>query len=295
MKKLIRKKIIGGPSLDEVIAQALKEDIGEGDVTSLSIFDRTTQGNARLIVKDWGILAGVPVAEKVFHALDPGLEITIFKQDGEKILPKDIVFEVRGSILSIIIAERLVLNFMQRLSGIATTTHHIVSLIDDLHTKILDTRKTTPNLRGLEKYAVRVGGGCNHRMGLYDMVLIKDNHIDFAGGVVPAITSVRKYLKKSGKTDLKIEVEVRNFRELEDVLDYGHVDRILLDNFEPEPLAEAVRLVSKRFETEASGGITAQNVRKYAETGVDYISIGALTHNFRSLDMSLKAVLPGNQ
>jgi nicotinate-nucleotide pyrophosphorylase (carboxylating) len=276
--------------LDDVIELALREDIGDGDVTSLSVFTTPAEGIAHLLVKEHGILAGVPVAEKVFHKLDPSLELNIFKQDGEKITPKDIVFEVRGNILSIITAERLVLNFMQRLSGIATATHHIVSLVSGLHTKILDTRKTTPNLRDLEKYAVRVGGGFNHRMGLYDMVLIKDNHVDFAGGIIHAISAVRKYLMKTGKTEMKVEIEVRNLGELREVLTYGKVDRILLDNFTPEILAEAVAFISGRFETEASGGITAENVRRYAETGVDYISIGALTHNFRSLDLSLKAV-----
>jgi nicotinate-nucleotide pyrophosphorylase (carboxylating) len=282
-------------NLDEIIEKALQEDVGEGDVTSLSIFSEKTRGSARLLVKDNGILAGVPVAEKVFHTLDPGLQMTIYKQDGEKILQGDIVFEVSGKILSIVTAERLVLNFMQRLSGIATATHNIVSKVRDLKTKILDTRKTTPNLRELEKYAVRIGGGQNHRMGLYDMFLIKDNHVDFAGGVVPAIIAARKYIKKTKKTGMKVEIEVRNFRELEGVIEYGQVDRILLDNFIPETLAEAVRFINGRFETEASGGITSQNVRAYAETGVDYISIGALTHNFRSLDLSLKAVIPGKQ
>ncbi len=281
-------------NLDEIIESALHEDIGDGDVTSLSIFTQNTCGSARLLVKDHGILAGVPVAENVFHKLDPALQLTIYKQDGAKISPGDIVFEVRGSILSIVTAERLVLNFMQRLSGIATATHNIVSMVNDLDTKILDTRKTTPNLRELEKYAVRIGGGHNHRMGLYDMFLIKDNHIDFAGGVIPAIIAARKYIKKIEKPGIKVEIEVRDFSELEAVVEYGHVDRILLDNFIPEALAEAVRFIDGRFETEASGGITSQNVRNFAETGVNYISIGALTHNFRSLDLSLKAVLPGN-
>ena len=278
-------------TLDEIIENALREDIGEGDITSLSIFPKKTTGKARLLIKDNGILAGVPIAEKVFYRLDPTLELQIFKKDGTKVYPKDIAFEVTGNILSIITAERLVLNFMQRLSGIATATNNIVNLLSDLNTRVLDTRKTTPNLRALEKYAVRVGGGVNHRMGLYDMVLIKDNHIDFAGGVIPAIMAVRKYLSQSGKQGIKIEIEVRNFSELEEVMEYGHVDRILLDNFNPEILAEAVRFIDRKYETEASGGISIHNVRKYAETGVDFISIGALTHNFRSLDMSLKAVI----
>ena len=282
-------------NLDQIIENALHEDIGDGDVTSLSIFPKTTEGSARLLVKDTGILAGVPVAEKVFHKLDPSLRLKLFKKDGDKIFPGDIVFEVMGNILSILTTERIVLNFMQRLSGIATATNHIVGMVSDLQTKILDTRKTTPNLRELEKYAVRIGGGHNHRMGLYDMFLIKDNHIDFAGGIVPAIIAARKFITEKGRPDLKVEIEVRNFRELEAVLEYGHVDRILLDNFVPEMLAEAVRFIDGRFETEASGGITSQNVRSYAETGVNYISIGALTHNFKSLDLSLKAILPGHQ
>jgi nicotinate-nucleotide pyrophosphorylase (carboxylating) len=277
-------------TLDQIIDSALNEDIGEGDVTSLSIFPKTTLGSAQLLVKDHGILAGMPVAEKVFHRFDPALKITSYKKDGDKIAPKDIVFTVEGKILSIVTAERLVLNFLQRLSGIATATHNIVQMINDLQTKILDTRKTTPNLRELEKYAVRVGGGHNHRMGLYDMVLIKDNHVDFAGGIIPAIKAVRKYLDKTGKQDMKVEIEVRNFREIEAVVEFGQVDRILLDNFVPEVLAEAVRFIDGRFETEASGGITVHNVRAFAETGVNYISMGALTHNFKSLDLSLKAI-----
>lgn len=282
-------------SLDEIIENALQEDIGDGDVTSLSIFPEKTIGTARLLVKDHGILAGIPVAEKVFRKLDPSLHLTIYKKDGEKISPGDVAFEVKGNIISIVTAERVVLNFLQRLSGIATATNQIVSSLDDLPVKILDTRKTTPNLRELEKYAVRVGGGHNHRMGLYDMVLIKDNHVDFAGGIIPAILSVRKFLKKEGIQGMKVEIEVRNFRELETVVGYGHVDRILLDNFNPQALAEAVRYIEGRFETEASGGITARTIREYAETGVDYISIGALTHNFKSLDLSLKAVIAADQ
>jgi nicotinate-nucleotide pyrophosphorylase (carboxylating) len=275
--------------LDEVIKQAIKEDIGDGDHTSLAIFGPEVIGKARLLVKERGILAGIPVALKVFERLDPSLKTTVYINDGEEITTGDIAFEVRGSILSILSAERLVLNFMQRLSGIATLTHEIVNQLSGLKTKVLDTRKTTPGLRELEKYAVRVGGGSNHRMGLYDMILIKDNHVDFAKGVVNAIESVHKYLKTNDKK-LKIEIEVRNFEELLDVIAYGRVDRIMLDNFLVEDVHSAVQLVAGRFETEASGGIRKNNVREYAETGVDYISIGAFTHNFRSLDMSLKAV-----
>ncbi len=275
---------------DEIIEQALQEDIGTGDLTCLAIFKEPKAGKARLLVKEKGILAGLPVAEKIFHRVDPGLEIELFKKDGDPIVENDIVFEVRGNIVSILASERLVLNFMQRLSGIATMTHQVVKQLKGLSVKILDTRKTTPNLRELEKYAVRMGGGENHRMGLYDMVMIKDNHVDMAGGITKAIEAVHEYLSKTGKNDIKVEIEVRNFEELIQVLGFGKVDRIMLDNFTPEDLADAVKLVKGRFETEASGGITLSNVRKYGETGVDFISIGALTHNYKSLDLSLKVV-----
>jgi nicotinate-nucleotide pyrophosphorylase (carboxylating) len=279
------------PDLDIIIENALQEDIGDGDHTSLAIFPNDAKGKARLKIKDNGILAGLPVAEKIFAKIDPEIELTAFLQEGSIIQNDDIVFEVKGRILSILSAERLVLNFMQRLSGIATETNRIVSQLSGLNTKILDTRKTTPNLRELEKYAVRTGGGHNHRMGLYDMIMIKDNHSDFAGGVIKAIEAVHKYLDETGRK-LKIEVEVRSFEELYDVLTHGRVDRIMLDNFTPDDLHDAIRLIKGEFETEASGGISFSNVRKYAETGVDFISIGSVTHNFRSLDMSLKAVRP---
>jgi nicotinate-nucleotide pyrophosphorylase (carboxylating) len=274
--------------LDEIIDNAISEDLGDGDHTSLAIFPPDVQGRAILFIKDRGKLAGVPVAEKIFRKTDPSLILKIFKQDGDEIKPGDTVFEVKGSILSILSVERLVLNFMQRLSGIATTTSEFISQMKGLNTKILDTRKTTPNLRELEKYAVRVGGGINHRMGLYDMILIKDNHVDFAGGVAQAIEFVQKYMRTNNR-QFRVEIEVRNFEELLTVIDVGKVDRILLDNFSVEDLGAAVKLVRGRFETEASGGIKLQNIRKYAETGVDYISVGSLTHTFRSLDMSLKA------
>jgi nicotinate-nucleotide pyrophosphorylase (carboxylating) len=279
------------PDLDIIIENALQEDIGDGDHTSLAIFPQDAKGKARLKIKDKGILAGLNVAEKIFSKIDPDLEFTVFLQEGSIIQHDDVVFEVKGSILSILSAERLVLNFMQRLSGIATETNRIVAQLHGLNTKILDTRKTTPNLRDLEKYAVRIGGGHNHRMGLYDMIMIKDNHSDFAGGVIQAIEAVHKYLNKTGRK-LKIEIEVRNFEELYDVLTHGRVDRIMLDNFTPHDLHDAIRLIKGEFETEASGGINFSNVRKFAETGVDFISIGSVTHNFRSLDMSLKAVKP---
>jgi nicotinate-nucleotide pyrophosphorylase (carboxylating) len=279
------------PDLDIIIENALNEDIGDGDHTSLAIFQHDTKGKALLRIKDNGILAGLNVAEKIFTKIDPELELTVFIEEGSLIKNDDIVFEVKGKILSILSAERLVLNFMQRLSGIATETHRIVTQLKGLNTRILDTRKTTPNLRELEKYAVRTGGGYNHRMGLYDMIMIKDNHTDFAGGVIPAIEAVHKYLDKTGR-QMKIEIEVRDFEELYEVMTHGQVDRVMLDNFTPVDLYDAVRLIKGEFETEASGGINISNVRKYAETGVDFISIGSVTHNFRSLDMSLKAVKP---
>jgi nicotinate-nucleotide pyrophosphorylase (carboxylating) len=288
------KSSINLKSLDVIIDHALREDIGDGDHTSLAIFPDDARGKARLKIKDAGILAGVPVAERIFRKVDPGIRMTLFIQDGSIVKNNDIVFEVTGRSRSLLSAERLVLNFMQRLSGIATETHKIVSKLEGLNTRILDTRKTTPNLRELEKYAVRAGGGYNHRMGLYDMIMIKDNHTDFAGGIIPAIKAVRGYLAKTGRK-LKVEVEVRNFEELSDVLTYGRVDRIMLDNFSPNDLKDAVKLINGRYETEASGGITLSNVREYAETGVDFISIGAVTHRFRSLDMSLKAVKPATE
>ena len=277
--------------LDHLIGYAISEDIGDGDHTSLAVIPNHTHGKAQLKIKDTGILAGMDVAEKIFYKVDPSLDLTVYKKDGARIKYDDIVFEVKGKILSILSAERLVLNFMQRLSGIATETSRIVEKVKGLKTKILDTRKTTPNLRELEKYAVRVGGGHNHRMGLYDMIMIKDNHTDFAGGVVKAIESVHKYLKETGR-QLKIEIEVRNFEDLYDVITHGKVDRIMLDNFTPADIYEAIRIINGEFETEASGGINFSNVRQYAETGVDFISIGSITHNFRSLDMSLKALMP---
>jgi nicotinate-nucleotide pyrophosphorylase (carboxylating) len=246
-----------------------------------------------LKIKDKGVLAGIHVAEKVFQKVDDSLEVWSFKNDGDQVNPGDIVLEVKGNIHSILAAERLVLNFMQRLSGIATYTAKAVAKLKGLKTKVLDTRKTTPNLRELEKYAVRMGGGMNHRMGLYDMMLIKDNHVDFAGGVIPVMIALEKYKNTHKKSSVKVEIEVRNFDELSMVLKYGEslVDRIMLDNFIIEDLADAVKMINGRFETEASGGIQLTNIRKYAESGVDFVSIGALTHDFRSLDMNLKVSL----
>ena len=274
--------------IDKIIEQALLEDIGDGDHTSLSTIPENATGLAQLMIKENGILAGVEIAKQVFKKVDPNINFQIFIKDGSKIVKGDIVFKVNGKSISILTAERLALNFMQRMSGIATFTNKITKHIEGLSTKILDTRKTTPLLREFEKYAVRMGGGENHRMGLYDMVMIKDNHIDFAGGISQAINASTKYLKEKNK-NLKIEIEVRDFDELQQVLDFGGIDRIMLDNFTPENLKKAIELIAGKYETEASGGITIDTIREYAETGVDYISVGALTHQIKSLDMSLLA------
>lgn len=275
-------------NLSQIIDQALAEDIGSGDHTTLATIPDGLTGSAKLIAKDNGIICGIEIAKAVFNHVDKELFVATFFTDGDRIKPNDIVFSVTGSRKSILMAERLVLNFMQRLSGIATQTREMTDLIAGFKATILDTRKTTPLLRELEKYAVRAGGGGNHRMGLYDMILIKDNHIDFAGGITQAINAARKYMK-SKNLDLKIEIEVRSFQELDTVLDYGKVDRIMLDNFSPANLSIAVKKVNGRFETEASGGITRDTIRDYASSGVDYISMGALTHQIKSLDLSLKA------
>ncbi|WPU95945.1 carboxylating nicotinate-nucleotide diphosphorylase [Mucilaginibacter sabulilitoris] len=271
------------------IVEALKEDVGDGDHTSLSTIPAGTTGKAKLLVKDEGILAGVELAAEIFNVVNAGLKLNVFLNDGAVVKPKDIAFEVEGSAQSILIAERLVLNCMQRMSGIATKTREIVDLLKDTNTKVLDTRKTTPGLRYLEKWAVRIGGGVNHRFGLYDMILIKDNHVDYAGGIRQAIENANQYLANNNKK-LAIEIEVRNLEELDQVLQTGHVNRILLDNFNFDNLRQAVNIIQGRFITEASGGITVDNIREYADCGVDYISVGALTHSVKSLDLSLKAV-----
>ncbi len=273
--------------LDFIIKKALEEDLREGDHTTLSIIPPDTIGSAKLLIKDTGVLAGVEVAKKVFEIFDPGLQTDVFITDGSHVKPGDIAFEVKGSARSILQTERLVLNIMQRMSGIATQTAQYVKAVEGTKAKILDTRKTTPCVRLLEKTAVKIGGGYNHRFGLYDMILIKDNHIDFAGGIEQAIDRVHAYLKARG-LNLKIEIEVRNFDELEQVIKKGGVNRIMLDNFTPQQVAKAVKLIAGRYETEASGGITLENIREYALAGVDYISVGALTHQIKSLDMSLK-------
>lgn len=273
-------------NLDELIGMALREDIGDGDHSTLACIPPDATNSAKMVAKQDGILCGAEVGERVFHLVDNSLKVCLLKHDGDAICKGDVLMTVDGHSGSILTAERTALNYMQRLSGIATETHRMVSMLEGLDTKLLDTRKTTPNMRLLEKYAVHCGGGTNHRIGLYDMVMLKDNHIDFAGGIEKAIDRTRNYLDAKHK-DLRIEIEVRNLDELQRVLDHGGVDRIMLDNFDTETLREAVCRIDHRYETEASGGITEQTLRAYAETGVDFISVGALTHHIKSLDISL--------
>lgn len=273
-------------NLDTLIKMALREDIGDGDHSTLACIPPTATGTAKMVAKADGILCGAEVGERVFTLVDSNLKVNLLKHDGDAIVKGDVVMTVEGPSGSILTAERTALNFMQRLSGIATETHRMVQMLNGLHTQLLDTRKTTPNMRLLEKYAVKCGGGTNHRIGLYDMVMLKDNHIDFAGGIEAAIDRTRDYLKANNK-DLRIEIEVRNLDELQRVLNHGGVDRIMLDNFDTKTLAEAVRRIDGKYETEASGGITDETLRAYAETGVDFISVGALTHHIKSLDLSL--------
>ncbi|MGE5382115.1 MAG: carboxylating nicotinate-nucleotide diphosphorylase [Omnitrophica WOR_2 bacterium] len=275
-------------SVDAIIEYALIEDIGDGDHTSLSTIPAGNKGRAQLLVKQKGVLSGMKIAQKVFEKVDPQISMISYLKDGDVINPGDIAFIVEGPSRSILQAERLVLNFMQRMSGIATNTSLYVNKVKGLNVKILDTRKTTPLLRELEKQAVLDGGGFNHRFGLYDMILIKDNHVDFAGGIENAVSAVLEYLKRNN-LNLKIEIEVRNFNELTQILEFGNVHRIMLDNFSVADLSRAVKMIAGRFETEASGGINLDTVRSFAETGVDFISVGALTHQINSLDLSLKA------
>jgi nicotinate-nucleotide pyrophosphorylase (carboxylating) len=275
--------------IDELIRLALKEDIGDGDHTTLATIPASARGAVQLLIKEEGILAGVDVAQQIFRTFDPELAPTIFLADGTEVKPGDIAFRVEGKVQSLLQTERLVLNVMQRMSGIATTTRRYVRQLAGTHARVLDTRKTTPGLRMLEKEAVRIGGGCNHRIGLFDMILLKDNHIDFAGGIENAIIRAKEYTWKIGK-QLPIEVEVRNFDELSEALRVGGVDRIMLDNFSIADTRKAVEQVKGACPLESSGGITFDTLRGYAETGVDFISVGALTHSVRSLDMSLKAV-----
>lgn len=278
-----------GLTIDQIIDFALKEDIGHGDHTTLSTVPAEKRGKMALFVKEDGILAGVNLARQIYHHFNPDISMQIILQDGSAITRGDIAFVVEGHVQSLLSCERLVLNFMQRLSGISTRTNKMVKLLEGTNAKILDTRKTTPLLRELEKMAVRIGGGQNHRFGLFDMILIKDNHVDFAGGITKALTQTKQYLSEKN-LDLEIEIEVRNMEELREAIDAGIASRILIDNFTPEKMKEAVSFVNGRVKTEASGGITLENLRQYAETGVDYISSGALTHHIKSLDLSLKAL-----
>ncbi|GHT08344.1 nicotinate-nucleotide diphosphorylase (carboxylating) [Bacteroidia bacterium] len=278
-----------GLLIEELIKLAFAEDIGDGDHTTLSTIPESAQGKVQLIIKEDGILAGVEIAGRIFHTFDSDLKIMVFIEDGAEVKYGDIAFTVEGKVQSLLQTERLVLNVMQRMSGIATTTRKYVKKLEGTKTRVLDTRKTTPGMRMLEKEAVKIGGGTNHRIGLFDMILLKDNHVDFAGGIENAIARAKEYCWKQGKS-LPIEIEVRNFDELERVLKMGDVNRIMLDNFNVENTRKAVELVGGRYEIESSGGITFDTLREYAETGVDYISVGALTHSVKSLDMSLKAV-----
>ena len=275
--------------LQTLIPSALAEDVGNGDHTSLATIPENKTVTAKLLVKDEGIIAGIELAEIIFNYLDPRISLTLFKKDGDIVKYGDQAFHVIGPAQSILTGERLVLNFMQRLSGIATKTNELVQKIQHTPVKLLDTRKTTPGLRLLEKWAVYTGGANNHRTGLYDMILIKDNHVDYAGGVTQAVNRVKKYLSEK-KLELKIEIEIRNLIELDEVLKLEGIDRLLLDNFDTKGLKQAVAIVNKRIATEASGGINENNIAAYAETGVDYISCGALTNSVRSLDLSLKII-----
>jgi nicotinate-nucleotide pyrophosphorylase (carboxylating) len=274
---------------DKFIENALHEDIGDGDHTSRACIPADATGRAQLLIKEAGILAGVNVAVRIFNKLDPAIHIEVFKHDGEAVSPPDIAFMVEGKILALLKAERLVLNIMQRMSGIATTTRRYVDQLQGLKTKILDTRKTTPGMRLLEKAAVKTGGGYNHRFGLFDMILIKDNHIDFSGGIPSAISRVKEYMARTGK-NLSIEIEARNLDDIRTILRIGGIQRIMLDNFSIPETQVAVQMIAGAYETESSGGITFENIRAYAECGVDYISVGALTHQIKSLDLSLKAL-----
>ncbi len=274
---------------DRLIDLAFSEDIGDGDHTTLCCIPSDAMGQSRLLIKEEGILAGVEVAQRVFATFDPDLKMDIMLHDGAHVRPGDVAFIVSGKIQSLLQTERLMLNIMQRMSGIATQTHRYVQRLEGTHTHVLDTRKTTPGLRMLEKQAVKIGGGMNHRIGLFDMILLKDNHVDFAGGIENAIDRCHKYLEEKG-LKLKIEIEVRSFEELDSVLRHGGVDRIMLDNFSVSDTKKAVGIINHRYETESSGGITLETIRDYALCGVDFVSVGALTHSVKGLDMSFKAV-----
>jgi len=275
--------------LREFILKSLAEDIGDGDHSSLACIPAESKGKARLLIKEKGILAGIRVADELFSVIDEDLKFDKILEDGTRVFPGDVAFYISGRQQSILKSERLVLNIMQRMSGIATSAHEYATLLKGLKTRILDTRKTTPGFRFLEKEAVRIGGGWNHRMGLYDMIMLKDNHIDYAGGVEKAIKKTREYLKKKN-LKLKVEIEARSIEDVREIISNGGIDRIMLDNFSIEDTLLAVREISGRYETESSGGIDLTTLRAYAECGVDYISVGALTHHVKSLDMSLKAI-----
>lgn len=277
------------PYVEKLIELAIAEDIGDGDHSSLSSIPASERGRMKLLVKQDGILAGVEVAEMVFRKLDPTIKIEILLRDGAQIKVGDVAFYVEGQLTTLLQSERIILNIMQRMSGVATQTAVYVKELDGLKTKVLDTRKTTPGMRVLDKMAVKIGGGENHRIGLFDMIILKDNHIDFAGGITAALTGAKRYLKEKGK-NIKIEVEVRSLKDIEEVFAAGGADRIMLDNFSPELTRQAVELIGGRIETESSGGITLKNLRQYGECGVDFISVGALTHQIKSLDLSLKAI-----
>ena len=276
--------------IDELLDLAFAEDVGDGDHTTLSTIPADARGKSRLLIKEEGILSGVEVARKVLAKVDPDLKMEVFMHDGDRVKPGDVAFTAEGSVRSLLVAERTMLNIMQRMGGVPTMTDRYQSRLQGLKTRVLDTRKTTPGMRMLEKEAVKTGGGVNHRIGLFDMILIKDNHIDFAGGLEKAITAARDYCKANGKEGLKIEVEVRSLDDIRRVLALGGVDRIMFDNFTPELTREAVKLVDGRCETESSGGITLETLRAYGEAGVDFISVGALTHSVKGLDMSFKAM-----
>jgi nicotinate-nucleotide pyrophosphorylase (carboxylating) len=273
-------------TIDEIIQAALAEDIGDGDHTTLATVPENAEGKVKMIAKQDGIVSGTVIAARVFTLLDPDTKIEIFVKDGDRINKGDVIMHIAGKDRTLLTGERLALNFIQRMSGIATTTNELVQMLKGTSTVILDTRKTTPCNRLVEKMAVKAGGAENHRIGLYDMIMIKDNHVDFAGGIKKAILSVQDYLKENNK-NLKIEIEVRDFDELNEVLETGGVHRIMLDNFSPDEIRKALKLIDGKYETEASGGIGIDNIRRYAETGVDYISVGALTHQIRSLDISV--------
>jgi len=284
----VRPAYITPGFLSDFISHALKEDVGDGDHSSLASIPPDVQKQARLLVKETGTIAGIELALEIFKAVDPNLSVEVLIQDGSLVNPGDIAFKVSGNARSILTSERLVLNTMQRMSAIATKTRHFRSLIAGTHAVLLDTRKTTPNFRLLEKWAVLTGGGVNHRIGLFDMIMLKDNHIDMAGGIEQAIIRTKEYLRATNR-NLKVEIEVRNLKELDEVIQMGGVDVIMLDNMSPEEMKEAVRRVGGKFKTEASGGITEDTIRKVAESGVDFISVGALTHSVKGMDLSLKA------